>query len=1020
MIKGQLEGLKDGNTKLKFEVGSLTYDEVDKVSQNTINNSSNLIAKENLVLDSLTDINIQGSNLKADENLVLNSTVGDINILNTTDISNEDIKEKHAKAALNLTVQNEYVETAQAVKAAVESAEQLKHTKDDYSNYKGEVKKLENTLINLKQSYKNKEIGVDYTDIEDLVDIIDNVKSQEKYYVAAIAAASADLASKTVAVVTQAEAASTSGATAGFSVGVSLDVNGNKSNTNTTSQISNASNLNAKNIYVNTDETLNTNINITGSNLIANDNLNVNTTNLNVKASQDISTSSQDSKTINGSISFTMYGGGGGTVGLGYGQQNSDSNTLINNNSILQGNNVNINASNDAIFQGANVRANDTLNLNIGNNLALESLRDEYSSNSNGFNVNAGFGFGSSGAQQNRSPSLDVGKHSSTNAGFSVNNGTTINKQTVLSSIIGNKVNVNVGNNTHLKGALLASGNYDENGNFVDNKNLNFTTNTLSFENLSNSSYSSNQSLGGNFNYNLDSTKIVDKKEKPQQGGISSVGYNSENSLNVNASKTLATLGEGNITIKDIENSDEIERLNTDTSKINKDLYSSSTGTKVDATLDTRLLTTEGREQIKEDAKIASKIIDTVEKIVTLDDVGIQDFFKQTGQSVDQYNAYKKLLMENPQLAQKLQDENLPLEEKQIYANQMLKALENELGYSLVKEVKVISTDETGANGTQVKGYISLENDTIYSNDKNQTSTKDTIFALGQEFAGAIQNVNGIDITQNREIHNEYQNSIAKDTVDDISFVMSNYYNSSMSNTNNHNIGLVTQMPSVFNRDNSLILNNSEFSSLDKAKGDDLTIFVHGTYSSPKDADKEFLDILSKTYHEPVYQFDWSGKDGTENGAGADNSSFARLNAGFRLSEFVENYKFEEGETLNIIAHSHGGNVVKDFTQLYQGDKKIDNVIFLGTPVIKDYEIDYSKLGDNAVIRNVYDTSDIVQRAGGSDFQFNFGVNVDKIGIADRIMTNGKVKNIEVESGNHPVNSHSDLDDKKVWEQFND
>jgi filamentous hemagglutinin len=607
MIKGQLEGLKDGNTKLKFEVGSLTYDEVDKVSQNTINNSSNLIAKENLVLDSLTDINIQGSNLKADENLVLNSTVGDINILNTTDISNEDIKEKHAKAALNLTVQNEYVETAQAVKAAVESAEQLKHTKDDYSNYKGEVKKLENTLINLKQSYKNKEIGVDYTDIEDLVDIIDNVKSQEKYYVAAIAAASADLASKTVAVVTQAEAASTSGATAGFSVGVSLDVNGNKSNTNTTSQISNASNLNAKNIYVNTDETLNTNINITGSNLIANDNLNVNTTNLNVKASQDISTSSQDSKTINGSISFTMYGGGGGTVGLGYGQQNSDSNTLINNNSILQGNNVNINASNDAIFQGVNVKANDTLNLNIGNNLALESLRDEYSSNSNGFNVNAGFGFGSSGAQQNRSPSLDVGKHSSTNAGFSVNNGTTINKQTVLSSIIGNKVNVNVGNNTHLKGALLASGNYDENGNFVDNKNLNFTTNTLSFENLSNSSYSSNQSLGGNFNYNLDSTKIVDKKEKPQQGGISSVGYNSENSLNVNASKTLATLGEGNITIKDIENSDEIERLNTDTTNLNKELYSSSTSTSVDATLDTRLLSVKGLNQIKEEYKDLDK-----------------------------------------------------------------------------------------------------------------------------------------------------------------------------------------------------------------------------------------------------------------------------------------------------------------------------------------------------------------------------------------------------------------------------
>ncbi len=172
---------------------------------------------------------------------------------------------------------------------------------------------------------------------------------------------------------------------------------------------------------------------------------------------------------------------------------------------------------NDANFVGAN----DTLNLNVGNDLVLESLRDEYSSNSKGFNVNAGIGFGSAGAPSNRIPSLDVGKHSSTNAGMSVNNGTTLNKQTVLSSITGNEVNVNVGNNTHLKGALLASGNYDENGNFVDNKNLNFNTNTLTFENLSNTSFSSNQSIGGNFNYNLDSTKIVDGKEKPQQGNLS-------------------------------------------------------------------------------------------------------------------------------------------------------------------------------------------------------------------------------------------------------------------------------------------------------------------------------------------------------------------------------------------------------------------------------------------------------------------------------------------------------------------
>jgi filamentous hemagglutinin len=272
------------------------------------------------------------------------------------------------------------------------------------------------------------------------------------------------------------------------------------------------SNLNAKNIYINTDEKLSTNTNIVGSNVVADENLYINTNNLNVKASQDNYSNTNDSENVNGSIAFTMYGGGGGTAGLGYGKSNSSSDTLINNNSQLLANNMDINVSNDANFVGANVRANDTLNLNVGNNLNIESLRDEYSSNSKGFNVNAGLGFGSAGAA-NRTPSLDVGKVSSINGGFSVNNGVTQTKQTVLSSVTANNLNVNVGANTNLKGSLLASGNYDENGNFVDNKNLNLSTNTLTFSNLSNSSFSSNQSLGLNLNYNLSSTKIVNQKK---------------------------------------------------------------------------------------------------------------------------------------------------------------------------------------------------------------------------------------------------------------------------------------------------------------------------------------------------------------------------------------------------------------------------------------------------------------------------------------------------------------------------
>lgn len=100
----------------------------------------------------------------------------------------------------------------------------------------------------METSYKNKEVGVDYTDIEDLRDIIDNVKSQDKYYKAAITAASVNVASKTTAAISQAKAVATSAGTAGFSAGISLDVNGNKTNTTTNSTTSNASNLNANSL----------------------------------------------------------------------------------------------------------------------------------------------------------------------------------------------------------------------------------------------------------------------------------------------------------------------------------------------------------------------------------------------------------------------------------------------------------------------------------------------------------------------------------------------------------------------------------------------------------------------------------------------------------------------------------------------------------------------------------------------------------------------------------------------------
>ncbi len=250
--------------------------------------------------------------------------------------------------------------------------------------------------------------------------------------------------------------------------------------------------------------------------------------------------------------------------------------------------------------------------------------------------------------------------------------------------------------------------------------------------------------------------------------------------------------------------------------------------------------------------------------------------------------------------------------------------------------------------------------------------------------------------------------------------------NNSLAKSNTHYTGQITSNPSIFN-DYTLYSNNTNFENLDKSVGDDLTIFIHGTYSSPKDANKDFIKALSKTYNEKAYQFDWSGKVGTSGGNGADNKRKSRKNAALRLTKIVKNHKFKKNEKLNIVGHSHGGNVIKDFTQFYNGNKKIDNVTFMGTPVRSDHSIDYSKFEDNAKIINVYDSSDIVQKLGGFD---NEGRS-----FAVQTIKNNNLKNIKVETPNtgiiiYPtsilniykqlIQDHSNLDSKEVWKQFND
>ncbi|MDN5100120.1 hypothetical protein O8C83_04750 [Aliarcobacter butzleri] len=208
-------------------------------------------------------------------------------------------------------------------------------------------------------------------------------------------------------------------------------------------------------------------------------------------------------------------------------------------------------------------------------------------------------------------------------------------------------------------------------------------TNTLTFGNSSNSSYSSNKSLGANVNYNLENKKVENAQEKPQQKGISSVGYQAENSLSANASKTLATLGQGNVTVKDVENSDELDRLNRDTTAVNKELYSSSTGTKVDATLDTRLLTKDGQEQIKKEYEQLADNVDTLNRYLK-DNLGNNKLTEDKKIAIQ--NDIKDLGKEEA-LAKALRENGVSEEDiKKVLENENVKKLFVEYEYSIREE----------------------------------------------------------------------------------------------------------------------------------------------------------------------------------------------------------------------------------------------------------------------------------------------------------------------------------------------
>ncbi|OUT08115.1 two-partner secretion domain-containing protein [Campylobacter concisus] len=795
---------KTKDTSIKVPVAKASLDQKSS-KENWVNaNSSNLNANGDINLNAKDDINIVGSNLNANE--AINLTSQNSNIKHSTNLYAKDTSSKEAIGTLSITAQNEYAQIVPAALALKEAIAQLKRVKKEYDNYKKEKSKLEASLSDIKQRYRNKEVGIDYSDIEEVSEILEEYRDEEKYFKENILLATENVNAKNLALITQMAAAAASSGTYGFSVGVRADLATTKQESSLKQTSSNKSSLNAKHININSAK----DISIAGSDLASKEDMSLNSNNLNINSSEDSLKYKSNTKSLTTGFGFTFYGANSSSLELGTNSLKQSEQSLTNNNSHLySAKDMNINTANDATIKGANLRADERLNLKVGNNLSLESTRDikDASSKSKGINLSVSY----SGATNAKNFASGDRSLSSVGASISKSNSNTKIKQTNLSSITANELNVEVGKNTHLKGSLLAAGEYDKDNTFIDNHNLNLKTNTLSYENLSNTSYAKGTDFSIGANYILEDKNNKDSKSNNNQEdkftGLKSIDLSSHRNLSYSLSKNMATLGSGNIEIADKDNSDDLTRLNRDTTKLTKDLVNTSISSNVDASIDARVFSKEGRKEIKDEFNTATAITKALNAII---ETGEFNFNSEVKENVAQYEAGKLL---GKELAQKLTDDSVTIEEKEALGNKFIELFASMSGLDL-DGISLRIIDDKFAKGKDDEEFFGhFNNGSIILNLAHIKNVDQFVSTLGHELKHAIDYKAGKFIPGDSK-----QDRYAKLKEDSFSDYLNKALNLQDSGINAKDaaINYIKNQSSL----NTLLLNSYMFKGLDKSKGD--------------------------------------------------------------------------------------------------------------------------------------------------------------------------------------------------------
>lgn len=164
--------------------------------------------------------------------------------------------------------------------------------------------------------------------------------------------------------------------------------------------------------------------------------------------------------------------------------------------------------------------------------------------------------------------------------------------------------------------------------------------------------------------------------------------------------------------------------------------------------------------------------------------------------------------------------------------------------------------------------------------------------------------------------------------------------------------------------------------------------------------------------------FSWSG----------DNDTSERIKAADRLLDlFVRLYPgFRKREVhLHMIGHSHGGNVINEFTNLIATDKrypeswKIKSITYLSTPFFKKkHQLNHAKIHSACKIINVHNEYDITQQFVADFSLINLEILIAKFqkGDFDKALARLKEPDFTVyEMLNRTFGKISDTEGPRMW-----